>query len=234
MATNLPITGIFNITCEFKRKGNTWLAGYHTGIDITCNNPTIYSTCNGEVTRTGFDKSYGNFVVVRNQGDGNYHWFCHLARIDVKQGQMVTRLSKLGIMGATGNATGVHLHYEIRNKSNKYGDVSCPAQYIGIENKVQSGLNSENYQIKDNSNTSTNNDNIKVGDIKKFKVNTNIREKPTLNSTPHLYKSNTTVEILETNVANVDGYLWDKVEAIYANPNDFKKGYVARTSERYQ
>lgn len=51
-------------------------------------------------------------------------------------------------MGATGNVTGTHLHYEIRNKSNKYGDEQNPATFMGIPNKVAT-LESENYQIKE-------------------------------------------------------------------------------------
>lgn len=97
---------------------------------------------------------------------------------------------------------------------------------MGIKNKVQSGLNTENYQIQET-------DTMKVGDIKKFKVNTNLREKPTTDSTPHLYLKNTTVEILETNVGNQNGYIWDKVKVVYAKPEDFNIGYVARTSNRY-
>ena len=134
-------------------------------------------------------------------------------------------------MGATGNVTGKHLHFEIRKSCNCYGQDENPAEYMGIENKVQTGLNTENYQIKEN--TSQETDIIKVGDIKKFKVNTNLREDPTTSSTPHLYLKNTTVEILETNVANQNGYIWDKVKVVYAKPNDFSVGYVARTVNRY-
>lgn len=134
-------------------------------------------------------------------------------------------------MGATGNVTGKHLHFEIRKSCNCYGEDENPAEYMGIENKVQAGLNTENYQIKEN--TSQEIDKVKVGEIKKFKVNTNLRENPTTDSTPHLYLTNTTVEILKTNVANQNGYIWDKVKVVYAKPNDFSVGYVARTANRY-
>ena len=132
-------------------------------------------------------------------------------------------------MGATGNVTGKHLHFEIRKSCNCYGQDENPADYMGIENKVQTGLNTENYQIEEKETSNT----IKVGDIKKFKVNTNLREDPTTSSKPHLYLKNTTVEILETNVANQNGYIWDKVKVVYAKPNDFSIGYVARTVNRY-
>ena len=68
MATNIPLTGKFRVTCEYKRKGN-WAAGWHTGIDMVCDNDKIYSSCDGEVTRTGWDDSYGNFIVVKNNAD---------------------------------------------------------------------------------------------------------------------------------------------------------------------
>ena len=222
MATNIPLTGKFRVTCEYKRKGN-WAAGWHTGIDMVCDNDKIYSSCDGEVTRTGWDDSYGNFIVVKNNADGKYHWFCHLSKIKVSKGIKVSRTSVIGIMGSTGNSTGKHLHFEIRNASNKYADNSNPADYMGILNKVGS-YDSANYQI------TTNSSNLNVGTKKVFAVKTNIREKPSLSGVAHLYKANTTVEILEENVANADGYIWDKVKAIATG----RVGYVARTSTRYK
>ena len=226
--TNLPVSGIFNITCEYKRKGKRWKAGYHTGIDITCDNDTIYSTCNGKVTRIGFDESYGNFVVIQNKEDGNFHWFCHLKEVRSYMEEKVTRTSVVGIMGATGNVTGKHLHFEIRDTTNKYRNNLNPCDWLGIENKVQSGLNSENFQLEENDKKT-----IKVGDIKKFAVRTNVREEPNLDGKAHLFLPNTTVEFLEVAVNEEDGYIWDKVKIVYAGKNDIKEGYVARTCKRY-
>lgn len=218
MATNIPLTGEFRVTCEFKRKGN-WIAGWHTGIDLV-GAEQIYGTCNGTVTRTGFDKSYGNFIVVKAT-DGKYHWFCHLSKVTCTVGQKISRTTKIGIMGSTGNSTGKHLHFEIRNASNKYADNSNPAEYMGIPNVV--GIyNSANYQIQ--------NTNVATTKTKVFAVNTNIRETPNLTGIAHLYKANTTVEILEENVSNSNGYIWDKVKAVATG----RIGYVARTSNRYK
>lgn len=228
--TNLPVTGIFNVTCEYKRKGS-WIAGYHTGIDLTCDNDNIYSSCSGVVTRVDYDNSYGNFVTIKEETTGNYHWFCHLKEIKCVVGQKVTRTTIIGIMGETGNATGKHLHFEIRDTSNKYRNDLNPCDWLGIENKVQYGLNSENYKINTtNENTPSQ---INVGDIKKFAVRTNVREQPNLDGKAHLFLPNTTVEILETSVNNEDGYIWDKVKIVYAGENDIKEGYVARTCTRY-
>ena len=218
--TNIPLTGEFKVTCEFKRKGN-WMAGWHTGIDLV-GDEKIYATCDGEVVRTGYDKSYGNFIVVKDSATGKYHWFCHLSKINVVTGTKVTRTSKIGVMGNTGNSTGKHLHFEIRNENNKYGAVSDPAEYMGIPNKVGT-YNTADYQIKEV---------VKPAEVKKkvFKVKTNIRENPTLQAKAYLYKANTTVEILSEAVAKADGYVWDKVRAIATG----RVGYVARTANRYK
>lgn len=143
--TNIPLTGNFKVTCEYKRKGN-WKAGFHTGIDLVSNNLQIFGTCNGKVVRRGFDNSYGNFVVVKSSDDETFHWYCHLDKIFVKIGLHVSRGTYIGIMGNTGNSTGRHLHFEIRDKSNEYGKVLNPAYYMGIENKVGS-YNSINYDL---------------------------------------------------------------------------------------
>ena len=211
--TNLPVTGKFNVTCEYGRKGK-WACGHHTGIDLTCDNDKIYSSCNGTVVRTGYNKSYGNFIVVKNNTDNTYHWFCHLSKILVTNGN-VNRKTIIGIMGSTGNSTGKHLHFEIRNSSNKYGDDRNPADYMGIPNKV-GNYNTSNYQISENTNNQTN-------ELKTLARNTNLRDKPTTeNSTATLYLANTTLYVIEKSVANANGYTWDKVR-IRVNG---KKGYM--------
>ena len=143
--TNLPITGIFKVTCEYHRPGK-WAAGHHTGIDLVSYNKLVYGTCDGVVHRVGYDKSYGNFIVVYNNADDTYHWFCHLSKYNVKVGDRINRTKVIGVMGSTGNTTGVHLHFEIRLSCNKYDKTSNPAAYMGIPNKV--GLyDSDNYKI---------------------------------------------------------------------------------------
>lgn len=210
MATNIPLTGNFEVTCEYKRKGN-WAAGWHTGIDLIGENDKIYSSCNGVVTRTGWDNSYGNFIVVKNNTDGKYHWFCHLSKINVSKGQTVSRTSVIGIMGSTGNSSGKHLHFEIRNASNKYADTSNPADYMGIPN-IAEKFNSANYQISNN-----------ASELKTLARNTNLRNKPTTQgSSATLYVKNTTLYVLEKSVAKADGFVWDKVK-IRVNG---KEGYM--------
>ncbi len=210
MATNIPLTGEFKVTCEYKRKGN-WAAGWHTGIDMV-GDETIYGTCDGTVTKIGVDKSYGNYIVVKAP-NGKFHWFCHLSKVTCSLGQKISRTTKIGVMGSTGNSTGKHLHFEIRNASNKYADNSNPADYMGIPNRVDS-YNSANYQISAT--------NIKR-ELKTLARNTNLRDKPTTQgSKATLYLANTTLYVLEPGVAQADGYTWDKVR-IRVNG---KEGYM--------
>lgn len=110
---------------------------------------TVYSTCDGTVIMAKSYGSYGKTVKVKDE-EGRIHLFAHLKSISVKVGQKVNRLTALGIMGATGNVTGVHLHYEIRTSADRYGQQYNPAEYMGIPNEVNDNLDSNNYQIKEN------------------------------------------------------------------------------------
>ena len=147
MATNIPFTGRFRVTCIYGCKGNLWASGRHSGIDLVgLSSKVVYATCDGTVVRTGFDKGYGNFIVIQAP-DGYYHWLCHLASISVSVGQKVSRPTKVGIMGNTGNTTGAHTHYEIRTPENKYGKDIDPAAYMGIPNVV-GVYHSADYAVK--------------------------------------------------------------------------------------
>ena len=131
--TNCPLTGEFNVTAVFKQTGKYWKT-FHKGIDLVPNDDQhIYSTCDGVVRVVADDPDgWGNYVTVGDYFD-RIHIFCHLSKIYVSPGQKVTRSTKLGVVGKTGNATGVHLHYQLENT---YKDLLDPALYIGISNKL--------------------------------------------------------------------------------------------------
>lgn len=74
---------------------------------------SIKPVMNGIVAYAGWDKSgYGNLVVLRHI-NGIDSYYAHLSKIEVVTGQSVDTNTKIGKMGATGHATGVHLHLEI-------------------------------------------------------------------------------------------------------------------------
>ena len=70
--------------------------------------------CDGTIYETGKDGDGAKYVKVYYPRINKrfYHW--HLDTISVKKGQKVSRVSVIGIMGATGNVTGAHVHFEVR------------------------------------------------------------------------------------------------------------------------
>ena len=98
--------------------GSRW-GSYHRGIDIARpSNFTIKAADNGTVTFVGWDGTYGNKIVI-NHNNGFQTVYAHLSSINVRVGQVVPAGSAIGVMGSTGNSTGVHLHFEvIRNGTN--------------------------------------------------------------------------------------------------------------------
>jgi murein DD-endopeptidase MepM/ murein hydrolase activator NlpD len=100
--------------------------GFHTGVDIANDFGTpVRSTADGCVAYAGWEGGYGKLVVVQH-GHGYASYYGHLSEIKAKMGQMVRRGTVLGLMGQTGDATGPHVHYEIR----VYGSAVDPKKYM--------------------------------------------------------------------------------------------------------
>ncbi|WP_430789595.1 peptidoglycan DD-metalloendopeptidase family protein [Virgibacillus flavescens] len=92
--------------------GQRW-GRMHKGMDIARpSNRAILAADNGVVVETGRDGGFGNKVVI-NHNNGMKTIYAHLSSIQVSPGQTVERGSKIGVMGTTGNSTGVHLHFEV-------------------------------------------------------------------------------------------------------------------------
>jgi murein DD-endopeptidase MepM/ murein hydrolase activator NlpD len=106
------ITQGFGMT-SFARSGAYGGAG-HNGIDIGAPTGTpVYATSSGTVVSVGFNNnSYGKWVVIRHN-DGYFSLYGHLSQQRVSNGQKVNRGDRIGDIGATGFATGPHLHFTI-------------------------------------------------------------------------------------------------------------------------
>jgi murein DD-endopeptidase MepM/ murein hydrolase activator NlpD len=86
----------------------------HLGTDYGAPSGTSVRTVgDGSVEFAGWQNGFGNVVHIRHAGDRSTV-YAHLSRIDVKQGQKVEQGQKVGAVGATGWATGPHLHFEFR------------------------------------------------------------------------------------------------------------------------
>jgi murein DD-endopeptidase MepM/ murein hydrolase activator NlpD len=84
----------------------------HRGVDYAAPKGTPVRTVgDGTVDFAGWQSGYGNVVRVQH-GGGRATLYAHLSRIDVKRGQRIEQGQRIGAVGATGWATGPHLHFE--------------------------------------------------------------------------------------------------------------------------
>jgi murein DD-endopeptidase MepM/ murein hydrolase activator NlpD len=86
----------------------------HNGVDYGAPSGTPVRTVgDGVVDFAGWQNGYGNVIQVRHSNERSTV-YAHLSRIDVKKGQRVEQGMRIGAVGATGWATGPHLHFEVK------------------------------------------------------------------------------------------------------------------------
>ena len=128
---NAPLASL-NVSSGFgPRQDPTGFSGtQHDGIDLTGSYGTpVFASRSGSIANSGYDPSAGNYIII-NHGDGYYSYYLHLSSIVVGGGS-VSAGQTIGLMGTTGNSTGVHLHFGIATTPNWRGFVN-PAPYIGL------------------------------------------------------------------------------------------------------
>ena len=135
-------------------KGNKWLfpvggrissiypnypdGTYHGAIDIAGNQlEPIYPPEDGfTVYRSGWNTGgYGNLCILYHEKTGTYHYFAHQNELPlVSEGQKVNHTDCIGYVGTTGNSTGPHLHWEIRDSdlSTKINPCESPTLSVGM------------------------------------------------------------------------------------------------------
>ncbi|MDQ3058182.1 MAG: M23 family metallopeptidase [Pseudomonadota bacterium] len=90
----------------------TWRA--HLGTDFAATTGTPARTVgDGVVEFAGVQNGFGNVVFVKHQNN-HETVYAHLSQINVKKGETVSQGQTIGLVGATGWATGPHLHFEVR------------------------------------------------------------------------------------------------------------------------
>lgn len=137
---NSPFHDTAMITNPYGAINPRYSCGWHTGVDIVgLNNLDVYSVSTGIVIdiNTNPNDSLGIYVLIMAD-NGNYFRYCHLVdgSVVVSVSQYVTINTKIGIMGATGDVTGPHLHLEY--SSTRTWDCSTflnPCNYLGIPNE---------------------------------------------------------------------------------------------------
>lgn len=135
----LPFGCVMRLTSPYGDRSDpfTGQRAFHGGIDLVGVDGRVLAVMEGLVVVSQMvtdsrdpSSAWGNYVCVRGD-DGNYCYYCHLASRAVRRGERVEAGQFLGEMGATGRATGLHLHFEVRNANNVKQNA---ADYLGIEN----------------------------------------------------------------------------------------------------
>jgi peptidoglycan hydrolase-like protein with peptidoglycan-binding domain len=99
------------VTDGFGPRGNR----FHTGVDFPAPAGTpVGAAANGRVTYAGWLDGGWGYVVTLAHGSGMRTLYAHLSSVDVKLGDQVAAAARIGLVGATGRASGPHLHFEVR------------------------------------------------------------------------------------------------------------------------
>jgi len=99
---------------------------FHSGIDIdTKMGESIVASAPGKIVYAGEKGGFGKIIIIEH-GKRINTVYAHLSEIVCKMGDYVERGEKIGDAGKSGNATGTHLHFEIR----KEGKAVNPVLYI--------------------------------------------------------------------------------------------------------
>jgi murein DD-endopeptidase MepM/ murein hydrolase activator NlpD len=103
------------------------LHGYNA-VDLAAPKGTpLYASAAGIVIISlkngGWNGGYGNYVVI-NHPNGTQTLYAHMSKNTATVGESVTQGQEIGLVGATGEATGPHVHFEIHGAKNPFGDLN--------------------------------------------------------------------------------------------------------------
>ncbi|HLW37508.1 MAG TPA: M23 family metallopeptidase [Candidatus Eremiobacteraceae bacterium] len=107
-------------------------AEFHSGLDIVNDyGAPVYATATGVVTESDWDGGYGYKIVI-DHGNGLVTMYAHNSRLLVSTGEAVHKGEQIALVGATGFATGPHVHYQVE----LWGKPIDPTPYLSGNGKI--------------------------------------------------------------------------------------------------
>jgi len=108
-----PAKGPFSSSFGLRRFFNNQPRNPHSGLDIAAETGTpIVAPAAGIVTNAG-DYFFNGKTVFLDHGQGLITMYCHMEKINVKEGDVVNTNDMIGTIGSTGRVTGAHLHWSV-------------------------------------------------------------------------------------------------------------------------
>jgi murein DD-endopeptidase MepM/ murein hydrolase activator NlpD len=105
----LPLESARGLTSPFGLRGHR----HHDGVDLRSRHgDPIFAARDGTVRFSGNRRGYG-LTVILDHGNGVTSLYAHASQLYVRAGEVVSRGQVIAAVGATGNATGPHLHFEV-------------------------------------------------------------------------------------------------------------------------
>lgn len=109
-----PVKGVLGSSFGGRSDPFSGEGAFHTGVDLAVPSGTpVRASADGVVMNAGWGGAYGKLVVI-DHGNGLQTYYAHLSQFLILPGQEVRRGEVIALSGATGRATGPHVHYEVR------------------------------------------------------------------------------------------------------------------------
>lgn len=127
-------------------------SGFHPALDIATTFGTdIKPVAEGTVTQAGEDSSGLGLVVMVDHEDGYKSLYAHLSKINVTEGQKITKADVLGKVGLTGRTTGPHTHLEIYKDGERIDPQTVLVQSLSenAQDSEESGVGGRSSQPKE-------------------------------------------------------------------------------------
>jgi len=128
----LPSDGNIQNTFGLRRMINGQPRRPHTGEDISAPAGAPVSAINHGTIRLVADHFFSGKSVVIDHGLGLYSMYFHLSDVTVHAGERVAKSQVIGAVGATGRASGPHLHWGVRLNGARVNPLSLPAATVSL------------------------------------------------------------------------------------------------------